>query len=125
MPTGIPRPLSTTVIELSLLINTLISSQYPASASSMALSTISILGVALATLVLFLGELLKNETKEEYVKKGYNWNKVLFFSNLFAILLGRFSAYFIMDSNKLEELNLYLIPFATTIILSAIFKIRS
>lgn len=82
----------------------------------MTLSTISILGVALATLVLFLGELLKNETKEEYVKKGYSWAKVLVFSNLFAILSGLFTAYFIMNSNKLEELNLYLIPFATTII---------
>ena len=39
--TGTPLPLSVTVIELSLLINTLITLQYPASASSTALSTIS------------------------------------------------------------------------------------
>ena len=41
IPTGIPLPLSTTVIELSGLIVTWISVQNPASASSTALSTIS------------------------------------------------------------------------------------
>ena len=39
--TGIPRPLSTTVMISPSEIFTVISSQYPASASSMALSTIS------------------------------------------------------------------------------------
>ena len=41
MSTGMPRPLSTTVIVLSPWIVTWISSQYPASASSMELSTTS------------------------------------------------------------------------------------
>ena len=41
IPIGIPRPLSTTVIELSLFINTFMVSQNPAKASSTALSTIS------------------------------------------------------------------------------------
>src|SRR3954469_7293194 len=38
---GIPRPLSTTEMELSVWITTLMSSQWPASASSIALSTTS------------------------------------------------------------------------------------
>src|SRR6185295_4147968 len=41
MSVGIPRPLSTTEIELSVWITTLMSSQWPASASSTALSTTS------------------------------------------------------------------------------------
>ena len=41
IPTGIPLPLSITVIELSPLIETFISVQNPAKASSIALSTIS------------------------------------------------------------------------------------
>ena len=41
IPVGIPLPLSFTVIELSLLIITSILLQYPANASSIALSTIS------------------------------------------------------------------------------------
>ena len=41
IPTGIPLPLSVTVIELSLCIVTSILSQYPARASSIELSTIS------------------------------------------------------------------------------------
>ena len=41
IPTGIPRPLSITVMELSSLIVTSIVSQNPAKASSTALSTIS------------------------------------------------------------------------------------
>ena len=41
IPTGIPRPLSTTVTELSLRTVTLISLQWPASASSTELSTTS------------------------------------------------------------------------------------
>ena len=41
MSVGMPRPLSTTEIELSVWITTLMSSQWPASASSMALSTTS------------------------------------------------------------------------------------
>ena len=41
MPVGMPRPLSSTEIELSVWIVTTISSQKPASASSMALSTTS------------------------------------------------------------------------------------
>ena len=41
IPTGIPLPLSTTVTELSGLIVTSIAEQYPASASSTELSTIS------------------------------------------------------------------------------------
>src|SRR5215471_3370306 len=40
-PVGMPRPLSTTLIELSVWIVTVISSQKPASASSTALSTTS------------------------------------------------------------------------------------
>src|SRR5688572_19148113 len=41
MSVGMPRPLSTTEIELSVWITTLMSSQWPASASSIALSTTS------------------------------------------------------------------------------------
>src|ERR1700716_3684976 len=41
MSVGMPRPLSTTEMELSVWITTLMSSQWPASASSMALSTTS------------------------------------------------------------------------------------
>src|SRR5207249_6258610 len=41
MSVGMPRPLSTTDTELSAWMTTLLSSQYPASASSMALSSTS------------------------------------------------------------------------------------
>ena len=41
MSTGMPRPLSDTVIELSAWMVTLIVSQWPASASSIELSTTS------------------------------------------------------------------------------------
>jgi hypothetical protein len=41
MPVGMPRPLSVTLIELSVWMVTTMSSQWPASASSMELSTTS------------------------------------------------------------------------------------
>ena len=41
IPTGMPRPLSATVIELSGLMVTTMAVQYPASASSTELSTTS------------------------------------------------------------------------------------
>ena len=41
MSVGMPRPLSTTEIELSVWMTTLMSLQWPASASSIALSTTS------------------------------------------------------------------------------------
>lgn len=82
----------------------------------MELQNIAFLGVAIATLILALGELLKNQTKEKYIEEGYSWKGVLFWSNLLSIPLGLITAFVVMNHPKLEELNLHVIPFAVTIV---------
>ena len=78
--------------------------------------TIYLNSTAIAIAVLFLGErLLPNETKKVYTDKGYDWNKVIIYSNLMAILAGALSTFVILKTNMPSELNSFLLPFATTI----------
>lgn len=74
-----------------------------------------IIGVVIALSILACGELLKNETKTVYVDKGYNWSKVLFYSNFLAIIAAGIMIYLIENTKLPEELNPGLLPFAVTI----------
>lgn len=73
------------------------------------------LGVVIAIVLLSFGERLQNETKITYIEKGYNWSKVMLYSNLAGIIAGLLSTLTIFYYDMPKELNPYLIPFATTI----------
>lgn len=74
-----------------------------------------IAGILIALLVLGLGELLKNETKEVYVKEGYSWSKVILLSNLFAIIGGILIIAILEYTNIPKEFAPELLPFAITV----------
>lgn len=77
---------------------------------------IYLISTAIAIAVLFLGEyFLPNETKETYIEKGYEWNKVLVFSNSVAIIAGVFSSAILVYKGTPQELNPFFLPFATTV----------
>lgn len=64
---------------------------------------------------MYIGEKLENDTKKEYIEKGYDWNKVLLYSNLAGIFIGLVSVISIFISSTPITLNTYFIVFATTI----------
>lgn len=70
--------------------------------------------VLLALIMLAAGETLPNETKETYKDKGYNWSKVLLYSNLAGVIGGVISAASV--SSLPAYLNPHLIPFAVTVL---------
>lgn len=63
-----------------------------------------------------LGELLPNETKKVYIEKGYSWQRVLFFSNIAALIGGILSLITIKQANLTINVGQAFIPLATTII---------
>lgn len=71
--------------------------------------------VIVALALLAFGETLKNETKDEYVERGYSWSKVLIYSNLFAIIGGISSIWVINYTGLGKEWNPSLIVFGSTI----------
>lgn len=64
---------------------------------------------------MFIGEQFENETKEEYIKKGYDWNKVIIYSNLAAILSGLVSSIAIWNSKTPINYITYFLVFATSV----------
>ena len=74
-----------------------------------------IVSVATAIVILAIGEMFENETKDEYVKRGYNWSKVIIYSNLSAIIAGVVSIVIVKYTGLSSEWNPILLPFATTI----------
>lgn len=76
---------------------------------------IYIAGILVAIVIMALGELLNNETKDKYVKEGYNWKSVLIYSNLAGILIGLISALSINYLNIDAKWNPEFIPFVVTI----------
>lgn len=76
---------------------------------------IYVIGVLVAIVIMALGELLKNETKDEYVKKGYSWRNVIIYSNVAAILIGLISALSIYYLNVDSKWNPEFIPFVVTV----------
>lgn len=74
-----------------------------------------IIGVLLALVLLALGEQMKNETKDVYVEKGYSWSKVIFYSNLVAIIGGSLMIGILSYTSIPDKLNPGLLPFAATI----------
>lgn len=74
------------------------------------------IGILIGIVILNLGELLPNETKEAYIKKGYNWNNVIICSNLAAVLGGLISFLLISKANLDKNLGQNIVPFATTIV---------
>lgn len=73
------------------------------------------IGIIAVLLVLFAGERLKNETRLEYESKGYNWSKVILYSNLISIIAGLFVALCLHLLDAPKEINPYIVPAATTI----------
>ena len=73
------------------------------------------IGIIIALLLMFLGEKMENDTKKEYITKGYDWNKVILYSNLAGLLSGLLSTIVIISSKKPIVLNTYFIVFATTL----------
>lgn len=73
------------------------------------------IGILVALVVLGIGERFNNETKKVYIDKGYSWNKVLLYSNLFAILGGLIMIGILYYQDVPKELNPFLLPFAVTI----------
>lgn len=74
-----------------------------------------IIGIAIALILMFIGEKLENDTKKEYMAKGFNWDKVLLYSNLAGVLSGLVSFAIIHFSSIPITLNTYFLVFATTI----------
>lgn len=74
-----------------------------------------IAGVILAMIVMYAGELIKNETKEEYVERGYNWNIVLFSSSLSGVIGGLFAIFALNVNIVNHSWNPYFLPFAITV----------
>lgn len=74
-----------------------------------------VIGVFIALLLMFKGEQMENDTKIEYIEKGYDWNKVLLYSNLAGLLSGLLSTMVIISSETPIVLNSYFMVFATTI----------
>ena len=72
-------------------------------------------GIFIALLLMFLGERMENDTKKEYIQKGYDWNKVLLYSNLAGLLSGLLSTIVVISSKAPIVLNTYFMIFATTI----------
>lgn len=75
-----------------------------------------IIGIILALALLALGERLKNETKDVYVKKGYNWSKVILYSNLSAIISGIAMIAILHYTNIPDKFNPMFLPFAVVIV---------
>lgn len=75
-----------------------------------------IIGVVVALIILALGERLKNETKKEYIEKGYGWSKVILYSNLFAIVAGIIMIAILNHVNIDDKWNPEFLPFAAVII---------
>lgn len=74
-----------------------------------------LLGVAVALVILYFGEKLKNETKVEYISKGYSWSKVIIYSNCISLAIGLIVSFSLEFTKIPLELNPYFIPFAATI----------
>lgn len=77
--------------------------------------SIYIFGVIIALVILAIGERFKNETKKVYVDKGYNWSKVIFYSNFLAIAMAAGMIYILENVKISEDYNPQLFPFAVTI----------
>lgn len=75
-----------------------------------------IIGVVVALVILALGERLKNETKKEYIEKGYGWSKVVLYSNLFAITAGIIMIAILNHVNIDDKWNPEFFPFAAVVI---------
>lgn len=79
--------------------------------------TIYLISVISAIVILALGEkLLGNQTKETYIKQGYNWSKVILYSNTIAIVSGLISAWLTFKYDISKNFNPQFIPFATTVV---------
>lgn len=74
--------------------------------------TISVLA---AIVIMALGELLKNETKDKYISKGYNWRNVIIYSNIAGVIMGLISAWSIDYLDISGKWNPEFIPFVVTI----------
>lgn len=71
--------------------------------------------MAIAILILALGEKLPNETKATYIKEGYDWNRVLIFSNVAAFIFGAISILLLKKYNVPDFYNPELMPAAVAI----------
>lgn len=80
------------------------------------MTLLNILGIFAALILLNLGELLKNETKQEYVSKGYSWSIVSIYSNVFAIISGLTVSFILNYQIVSADLNPHFLPFAVTVI---------
>lgn len=79
--------------------------------------TIYLLSAVIAVALLLLGENIKpNDTKVEYLKRGYNWNNVLIVSSVSGLAVGLVSAWLTFQADLPSELNPYLLPFVTAIV---------
>lgn len=79
--------------------------------------TIYVLSAVIAVALLLLGENIKpNDTKVEYVKRGYNWNNVLIVSSVSGLAVGLVSAWLTFQADLPSELNPYFLPFVTAIV---------
>lgn len=79
--------------------------------------TIYVLSAVIAVALLLLGENIKpNDTKVEYVKRGYNWNNVLIVSSVSGLAMGLVSAWLTFQADLPPELNPYFLPFVTSIV---------
>lgn len=74
-----------------------------------------IVSTLLAVIILYLGELLPNQTKETYVEQGHDWSKVLLYSNIAGILGGLLSTLVILITKMPASLNPQFLPFATAV----------
>lgn len=72
-------------------------------------------GIFIALLLMFFGEQMENDTKKEYIDKGYDWNKVLLYSNFTGLISGILSTLVVISSKTPIVLNTYFMIFATTI----------
>lgn len=73
------------------------------------------IGVLAAIVIMALGELLKNETKDKYVSEGYNWTNVIILSNIVGVTMGLISAWSIEYLDISGKWNPEFIPFVVTV----------
>ena len=77
---------------------------------------IYLISTAIALAVLLLGEkIFPNETKIAYEEKGYDWNKVIIYSSISAIIGGILSTIIILKTGMPRKLNPFLLPFAMSV----------